>query len=175
MATMTLDELVSQLRAAYGTELHAGVLYGSAAAGEHIPKRSDDHVLVLANGLLQQGAQQVLVVGGEPGDEAGEHTGPVVFFVQFGVHASGGQGGVVLHSRAVGVGTAESGAAHGALVVQASQDGGHRGAGELDTEILLYLGRGQRVIGGPQGGEHGGLKLARRAANGVGHGEHSPP
>ena len=34
MATMTLDELVSQLRAAYGAELRAVVLYGSAAAGE---------------------------------------------------------------------------------------------------------------------------------------------
>ena len=51
MATMTLDELVSQLRAAYGGELRAVVLYGSAAAGEHIPKRSDYNVLVLADSL----------------------------------------------------------------------------------------------------------------------------
>ena len=47
MATMTLDELVTQLRAAYGTRLNSVVLYGSAAAGEHIPKRSDYNVLLL--------------------------------------------------------------------------------------------------------------------------------
>ena len=35
MAQMTLDELVSQLRAAYGAALRSVVLYGSAAAGEH--------------------------------------------------------------------------------------------------------------------------------------------
>src|SRR3954447_3232115 len=47
MATMTLDDLVTQLRAAYGTYLSSVVLYGSAAAGEHIPKQSDYNVLVL--------------------------------------------------------------------------------------------------------------------------------
>lgn len=47
MATMTLDELVTQLRAAYGARLNSVVLYGSAAAGEHIPKRSDYNVLLL--------------------------------------------------------------------------------------------------------------------------------
>ena len=47
MATMTLDDLVTQLRAAYGSHLSAVVLYGSAAAGEHIPKQSDYNVLVL--------------------------------------------------------------------------------------------------------------------------------
>ena len=41
MAKMTLDDLVSQLRAVFGGELRSVVLYGSAAAGEHIPKRSD--------------------------------------------------------------------------------------------------------------------------------------
>lgn len=51
MAKMTLDELVSQLRAAFGTELHAVVLYGSAAAGEHLPKKSDYNVLVLVESL----------------------------------------------------------------------------------------------------------------------------
>src|SRR3954469_23669105 len=51
MAKMTLDELVSQLRAAYGTELRSVVLYGSAAAGEHIPKRSDYNVLVVVDSL----------------------------------------------------------------------------------------------------------------------------
>ena len=51
MAKMTLDELVSQLRAAFGAELKAIVLYGSAAAGEHLPKKSDYNVLVLVDAL----------------------------------------------------------------------------------------------------------------------------
>ena len=51
MARMTLDELVSQLRAAYGAALRSVVLYGSAAAGEHDPKRSDYNVLVIVDAL----------------------------------------------------------------------------------------------------------------------------
>lgn len=51
MATMTLDDLVTQLRAAYGTHLTAVVLYGSAAAGEHIPKKSDYNVLLLLDAI----------------------------------------------------------------------------------------------------------------------------
>jgi hypothetical protein len=51
MATMTLDELVTQLRAAYGARLSSVVLYGSAAAGEHIPKQSDYNVLLLLDEL----------------------------------------------------------------------------------------------------------------------------
>jgi hypothetical protein len=51
MAKMTLDELVSQLTKAFGAELRAVVLYGSAAAGEHIAKRSDYNVLVLVDRL----------------------------------------------------------------------------------------------------------------------------
>jgi hypothetical protein len=51
MATMTLDDLVTQLRAAYGARLDSVVLYGSAAAGEHIPKRSDYNVLLLLKEL----------------------------------------------------------------------------------------------------------------------------
>jgi hypothetical protein len=47
MATMTLDDLVTQLRSAYGAHLSAVVLYGSAAVGEHIPKQSDYNVLLL--------------------------------------------------------------------------------------------------------------------------------
>lgn len=48
---MTLDQLVTQLRAAYGPALRAVVLYGSTVAGEHIPKRSDSNVLVVVNEL----------------------------------------------------------------------------------------------------------------------------
>lgn len=51
MATMTLDQLVAQLSSAYGSALRAAVLYGSAAAGEYDPKRSDMNVLVLVNEL----------------------------------------------------------------------------------------------------------------------------
>ncbi len=51
MAKMTLDELVAQLRAAFGAELRSVVLYGSAASGEHIPKQSDYNVLVLVDSL----------------------------------------------------------------------------------------------------------------------------
>ncbi len=51
MAKMKLDELVSQLRTAYGDALSAVVLYGSAAGGEHHEKRSDMNVLVIAKKL----------------------------------------------------------------------------------------------------------------------------
>src|SRR5881398_1411875 len=51
MARMTLDDLVSQLRAAYGPALRSMVLYGSAASGEHLQKRSDYNVLVIVDGL----------------------------------------------------------------------------------------------------------------------------
>ena len=51
MAKMSLDELVAQLRAAFGAELRAVVLYGSAAAGEHLPRKSDYNVLVLVESL----------------------------------------------------------------------------------------------------------------------------
>jgi hypothetical protein len=46
---MTLDELVDQLKKVYGAQLQAVVLYGSAAAGEHIAKRSDYNVLVIVD------------------------------------------------------------------------------------------------------------------------------
>jgi hypothetical protein len=57
---MTLDELVMQLGKAYRENLHAVVLYGSAAAGEHIPKRSDYNVLVIVD---QIGMDQLRAAG----------------------------------------------------------------------------------------------------------------
>jgi predicted nucleotidyltransferase len=44
---MTLKELVTQLRSAYGAQLTSVVLYGSAATTEHVAKKSDYNVLVL--------------------------------------------------------------------------------------------------------------------------------
>jgi len=54
MAKMTPEGLVEQLRRAYGPELRSVVLYGSAAAGEHIPKRSDYNVLVIVDELTME-------------------------------------------------------------------------------------------------------------------------
>jgi len=54
MAKMTLDDLVTQLRSVYGTGLRSVVLYGSAAAGQHIPKRSDYNVLVIVDSLAPE-------------------------------------------------------------------------------------------------------------------------
>lgn len=51
---MTLEELVSQLHKVYGAHLRTVVLYGSAAAGEHIPKRSDYNVLVIVDELTME-------------------------------------------------------------------------------------------------------------------------
>ena len=48
---MTLDELVAQLRAAYGAQLSCVVLYGSAATGDHVEKKSDYNVLVLLEAI----------------------------------------------------------------------------------------------------------------------------
>ncbi len=48
---MKLEELVVQLKQAYGAELRAVVLYGSAVAGEHITQRSNYNVLVVVNAL----------------------------------------------------------------------------------------------------------------------------
>ena len=73
MAAMTLDALVGQLKQAYGTNLEAVVLYGSAAAGVHVAKRSDYNVLVIVRslGLEQLRAASAVArawnVGHQPG------------------------------------------------------------------------------------------------------------
>jgi hypothetical protein len=51
MARMTLDDLVTQLRAAYGGALRAVVLYGSAAGGDHVPAKAEYNVLVIVDAL----------------------------------------------------------------------------------------------------------------------------
>ncbi len=48
---MTLDDLVSQLRAAFGPALRSVVLYGSAAVGQTIAKKPDYNVLVIVDDL----------------------------------------------------------------------------------------------------------------------------
>lgn len=48
---MKLEELVRQLQLAYGEGLKSVVLYGSAVAGEHNPKKSDYNVLVVVDSL----------------------------------------------------------------------------------------------------------------------------
>lgn len=48
---MTLEELVSQLRQAYGETLRSVLLYGSAVAGEHIGKHTDLNVLVVLDAV----------------------------------------------------------------------------------------------------------------------------
>ncbi|MEX2177618.1 MAG: hypothetical protein WD801_02840 [Gemmatimonadaceae bacterium] len=57
MAKMTLDELVTQLNAAFGDDLAAAVLYGSAATGEHVARTSDYNVLVLVESLSARALQ----------------------------------------------------------------------------------------------------------------------
>ena len=48
---MKLEELVRQLQLAYGNGLRSVVLFGSAVAGEHNPKKSDYNVLVIVDSL----------------------------------------------------------------------------------------------------------------------------
>src|SRR6185436_17819818 len=42
----TLDQLIKDLRAAHGENLSSIVLYGSAAAGDHVESRSDHNLLI---------------------------------------------------------------------------------------------------------------------------------
>ncbi|HEY0996008.1 MAG TPA: nucleotidyltransferase domain-containing protein [Gemmatimonadaceae bacterium] len=51
MAKMTLDQLVAQLGGAFGDNLEAAVLYGSAARGENFREQSDLNVLVIVREL----------------------------------------------------------------------------------------------------------------------------
>ncbi len=48
---MKLEELVRQLQLAYGAGLHSVVLFGSAVAGEHNPRKSDYNILVIVDSL----------------------------------------------------------------------------------------------------------------------------
>jgi len=73
MAKMTVDDLVAQLRKAYGPALRASVLYGSAAGGEHYAKHSDQNVLVIVTALsvdAMRAAGAVARAWGEAGNPA---------------------------------------------------------------------------------------------------------
>jgi len=65
---MTLDELVVQLRLAYGDTLRAVVLYGSGASEDHIAKRSDYNVLVIADDLGSERLRAAAAVAGSWAD-----------------------------------------------------------------------------------------------------------
>ena len=59
---MKLDELVKQLQLAYGGGLRSVVLFGSAVAGEHNPKKSDYNVLVIVDSLPLERLRAVAAV-----------------------------------------------------------------------------------------------------------------
>lgn len=59
---MKLDELVRQLQLAYGSGLRSVVLFGSAVAGEHNPKKSDYNVLVIVDSLPLERLRAVAAV-----------------------------------------------------------------------------------------------------------------
>ena len=59
---MQLDELVRQLQLAYGGGLRSVVLFGSAVAGEHDPKKSDYNVLVIVDSLPLERLRAVAAV-----------------------------------------------------------------------------------------------------------------
>jgi len=56
---MTLDDLVAALRGAYGDTLQGVVLYGSAAAGQYVERRSDYNVLVLVERITVEALERV--------------------------------------------------------------------------------------------------------------------
>lgn len=78
---MTLDELVTQLRAAYGSVLRSVVLYGSAAAGggEHVAKKSDYNVLVIVDDVPLERLKELAAVT-RAWRDAGNH--PPMTFTQ---------------------------------------------------------------------------------------------
>src|SRR5262245_39625387 len=77
MAKLTLDELVTQLKAAFGADLSSVVLYGSAAGGDHDPKRSDHNVLVIVK-QVPMGAAKAISAAARAWSDAGNPP-PMVF------------------------------------------------------------------------------------------------
>ncbi len=85
---MTLEDLVTQLRSAYGTALRSVVLYGSAAAGggEHVPKQSDYNILVIVDEIPLQKLRELSAVT-RAWRDAGNH--PPMTFTEREWRASG--------------------------------------------------------------------------------------
>jgi predicted nucleotidyltransferase len=54
MDTDALTHLVDELRGAHGDNLVSVVLYGSAAAGDHIDQRSDQNILIVLNRIATE-------------------------------------------------------------------------------------------------------------------------
>ena len=77
MAKLTLDQLVAQLKAAFGPDLSSVVLYGSAAGGDHDPKRSDSNVLVIVKQAPLSAAQAISATARAWADAG--HPPPMVF------------------------------------------------------------------------------------------------
>src|SRR2546425_4301976 len=50
----TLEQLINDLRTAHGDNLASVVLYGSAAAGDHIEQRSDHNLLIALNRITSE-------------------------------------------------------------------------------------------------------------------------
>jgi hypothetical protein len=76
---MTLDELVTQLRGAYGGSLRSVVLYGSAAAGagEHVARKSDYNVLIIVDDVPLDRLRELSAVT-RAWRDAGNHP-PMIF------------------------------------------------------------------------------------------------
>src|SRR5438128_9427090 len=77
MAKLTLDELVTQLKSAFGSDLSSVVLYGSAAGGDHNPRRSDQNVLVIVK-QVPMAAAKAIAATARACSEAGKPA-PLVF------------------------------------------------------------------------------------------------
>lgn len=69
-STMSLDELVAQLRQVHGDQLRAVVLYGSVASDEQVAGHSDQNVLVIVTSL-SVGTLQTLSATTRAWNEAG--------------------------------------------------------------------------------------------------------
>src|SRR3954463_11927549 len=80
MAKLTLEELVAQLKAAFGDDLRSVVLYGSAAGGDHNPKHSDHNILVIVRQVPMTAAKAIAATS-RAWAEAG-NPAPLVFTEQ---------------------------------------------------------------------------------------------
>src|SRR5438045_9287218 len=76
---MKLEERVRQLQLAYGDGLRSVVLFGSAVAGEHNPKKSDYNVLVIVDSLPLERLRAVAAISKAWAEDG--NTTPMTFSV----------------------------------------------------------------------------------------------